>query len=82
MSVAKAKNTTSTMKNPVPPRARITRIPATEVFPVIEQGLWPAKATEGESFPVRATVFREGHDALGSRSDRPGRQRAHACLHA
>lgn len=52
-------------KNLVPPRARITRIPATEVFPVIEQGTWPAKATEGESFPVRATVFREGHDALG-----------------
>ena len=39
-------------KNLVPPRARITRIPATEVFPVIEQGTWPAKATEGESFPV------------------------------
>ncbi len=65
MPAVKAKNTTSTMKNPVPPRARITRIPATEVFPVIEQGLWPAKATEGESFPVRATVFREGHEALG-----------------
>lgn len=50
--------------NPVPQIARINRIPATEVYPVVEGGLWPAKATEGESFPIRATVFREGHDAL------------------
>lgn len=60
-----AKKAAVPKKNPVAPRARITRIPATEVFPVVEQGTWPAKATEGESFPVRATVFREGHDALG-----------------
>lgn len=53
-------------KNLVPPAAQITRIPATEVFPVIEGGLWAAKATEGEAFPVRATVFREGHDALAA----------------
>ncbi|MDO5034032.1 MAG: alpha-1,4-glucan--maltose-1-phosphate maltosyltransferase [Actinomycetaceae bacterium] len=66
MRQATTKNPASKpQKNPVAPRARITRIPATELFPVIEQGLWPAKATEGESFPVRATVFREGHDALG-----------------
>lgn len=38
------------------------RIPVTEVFPSIENGAWPAKATVGEAFPVRATVFREGHD--------------------
>lgn len=50
----------------IDPPARITRIPATEVFPSIEDGLWPAKAVEGESFPVRATVFREGHDALAA----------------
>ncbi|OKL50370.1 alpha-1,4-glucan--maltose-1-phosphate maltosyltransferase [Boudabousia marimammalium] len=43
----------------------MTRIPVTEVFPVIEDGTWPAKACEGEAFPVRATVFREGHDAFG-----------------
>lgn len=53
-------------KNPVPPLAQITRIPAVEVFPVIEGGLWAAKATVGEAFPVRATVFREGHDALAA----------------
>ncbi|MDO5747644.1 MAG: alpha-1,4-glucan--maltose-1-phosphate maltosyltransferase [Actinomycetaceae bacterium] len=45
---------------------RLTRIPITEIFPVIEDGLWPAKAVEGESFPVRATVFREGHDAFAA----------------
>ncbi|WP_156982039.1 alpha-1,4-glucan--maltose-1-phosphate maltosyltransferase [Boudabousia tangfeifanii] len=43
----------------------ISRIPVTEVFPQIEDGSWPAKAVEGEAFPVRATVFREGHDAFG-----------------
>lgn len=50
----------------VPDHARVTRIPATEVWPSIEDGLWPAKAVVGESFPVRATVFREGHDALAA----------------
>lgn len=43
----------------------IPRIPATEIHPQVEGGRWAAKATEGEAFPVRATVFREGHDALG-----------------
>ncbi|WP_026460955.1 alpha-1,4-glucan--maltose-1-phosphate maltosyltransferase [Schaalia suimastitidis] len=42
----------------------IPRIPAVELFPVIEDGKLPAKATQGEAFPIRATVFREGHDAL------------------
>lgn len=45
---------------------RIARIPATELFPVIEDGLLPAKAVEGESIPIRATTFREGHDAMGA----------------
>ncbi|MGM0385060.1 MAG: alpha-1,4-glucan--maltose-1-phosphate maltosyltransferase [Actinomycetota bacterium] len=44
----------------------IGRIPVTEVFPVIEDGDWPAKGTVGEPFPVRATVFREGHDAVAA----------------
>lgn len=44
----------------------IGRIPVTEVFPVIEDGDWPAKATAGEPFPVRATVFREGHDLFAA----------------
>ncbi|ROR72073.1 alpha-1,4-glucan:maltose-1-phosphate maltosyltransferase [Bogoriella caseilytica] len=42
------------------------RIPVIEVSPVIEDGRWPAKGTEGEAFPVRATVFREGHDAAAA----------------
>jgi starch synthase (maltosyl-transferring) len=37
-----------------------------EVYPVIEDGRWPAKATVGEAQPIRATVFREGHDLLGA----------------
>ncbi|OKL53599.1 alpha-1,4-glucan--maltose-1-phosphate maltosyltransferase [Bowdeniella nasicola] len=44
----------------------IGRIPVTELSPVIEGGRWSAKATVGEPFPVRATVFREGHDAYGA----------------
>lgn len=33
---------------------------------MVEDGTWPAKATAGEPFPVRATVFREGHDHFGA----------------
>ena len=52
---------------PAPYETRmIGRIPVTEVFPVIEGGDWPAKATTGEPFPVRATVFREGHDLFAA----------------
>ena len=36
----------------------LPRIPATEVFPVVEDGNLPAKATVFEAFPIRATVFR------------------------
>ena len=42
------------------------RIPVTELFPVVEGGRIPAKATENEPFPIRATVFREGHDAYAA----------------
>ncbi|XSS48080.1 alpha-1,4-glucan--maltose-1-phosphate maltosyltransferase [Propionibacteriaceae bacterium Y2011] len=31
---------------------------------MIEQGAYPAKAFVGERLPIRATVFREGHDAV------------------
>jgi len=48
------------------PARQIGRIPVTEVFPVIEDGTWPAKGAVGEPFPVRATVFREGHDAVAA----------------
>ena len=44
--------------------ALIDRIPVTKVSPVIEGGAYPAKAVVGESIPIRATIFREGHDAV------------------
>lgn len=47
------------------PYFTVGRIPIRDVSPQIEGGAWPAKATENESFPVRATVFREGHDRFG-----------------
>jgi starch synthase (maltosyl-transferring) len=48
----------------------IGRIPILDVQPVVrvpgsEAGT-PAKAVPGESFPVTATVFREGHEMLGA----------------
>jgi len=54
------------------------RIPVTKVSPVIEGGAYPAKASVGESFPIRATVFREGHDAVNASvvlTDPQGRER-------
>ena len=44
----------------------VGRIPVLDVSPVAEEGRFPAKAVVGEAVPVRATVFREGHDALGA----------------
>ncbi len=44
----------------------ISRIPAIEVSPVVENATFAAKATEGEAFPIQATVFREGHDRYGA----------------
>jgi starch synthase (maltosyl-transferring) len=44
----------------------VGRIPVMDVFPVVDLGRHSAKATVGEPFPVRATVFREGHDRLGA----------------
>ncbi len=43
----------------------VERIPITEVSPVVERGRHPVKTAVGEPFTVAATVFREGHDALG-----------------
>ena len=54
-----------TARTPAAP-ARIGRIPVLDVYPVAEGGVFPAKATVGEAIPVRATVFREGHDAFGA----------------
>ncbi len=44
----------------------VERIPITEVSPVVELGRYPVKAVVGESLEIAATVFREGHDALGA----------------
>src|SRR3954451_7071656 len=44
----------------------VGRIPVMDVMPVVDLGRQPVKATVGEPFPVRATVFREGHDRLAA----------------
>jgi starch synthase (maltosyl-transferring) len=44
----------------------IGRIPITGIRPLVECGRWPVKAAVGEPVPVRATVFREGHDAVAA----------------
>ena len=56
-----------TAKAPVPtPAAPLGRIPVLAVQPVMEGGRWPTKAVVGEAVPIRATVFREGHDAVAA----------------
>ncbi|MBA3021366.1 MAG: alpha-1,4-glucan--maltose-1-phosphate maltosyltransferase [Actinobacteria bacterium] len=42
------------------------RIPVRAVSPVVEGGAYPAKAVVGELIPIRAKVFREGHDAVNA----------------
>ncbi len=42
------------------------RFPIGKVSPVIEHGAYAAKAVEGESFPVSARIYREGHDRVGA----------------
>ncbi len=49
-----------------PEGTRIGRIPVLDLAPRVEHGTWPAKAVVGEAVPVRATVFREGHDAVAA----------------
>ncbi|MFJ3778724.1 maltotransferase domain-containing protein, partial [Streptomyces sp. NPDC090075] len=44
----------------------IGRVPVRDVRPAVEGGGRPAKAVPGETFQVTATVFREGHDAVGA----------------
>jgi starch synthase (maltosyl-transferring) len=44
----------------------IGRIPVLAVSPVVDGGRWPARAVVGESVPVRATVFGEGHGAVAA----------------
>jgi starch synthase (maltosyl-transferring) len=45
--------------------ASVGRIPVLDVAPLVDGGRWPAKAVVGEPFEVSATVFREGHGAVG-----------------
>ena len=42
------------------------RLGVDNVSPVISLGKVPAKATVGQIFPVSATVWREGHDAVSA----------------
>jgi starch synthase (maltosyl-transferring) len=42
------------------------RIPILDVRPAVDGGRRPAKAVEGETFQVTATVFGEGHGAIGA----------------
>ncbi|MDQ0988995.1 alpha-1,4-glucan--maltose-1-phosphate maltosyltransferase [Streptomyces sp. V3I7] len=44
----------------------IGRVPVRDVRPAVECGRRPAKAVAGETFQISATVFREGHDAVGA----------------
>ena len=42
------------------------RIEIDDVAPVVSNGRYPAKAVVGEVMPVKATVWREGHDAVSA----------------
>src|SRR5690606_15579900 len=44
----------------------VGRIPVVDVRPEVDSGRRPARAVPGELFEVSATVFREGHDAVGA----------------
>src|SRR6202000_2860952 len=44
----------------------IGRIPILGVQPAVDCGRYPAKSVVGETFPVSATVFREGHGAVAA----------------
>ncbi|HSO65837.1 MAG TPA: maltotransferase domain-containing protein, partial [Ornithinibacter sp.] len=48
------------------PQHPIGRIPVLDVRPSVDGGARPAKAVVDEEFVVRATVFREGHDAVNA----------------
>jgi starch synthase (maltosyl-transferring) len=42
------------------------RIAVLDVHPVVDGGLWASQAVAGELIPVRATVFLDGHEAVGA----------------
>lgn len=51
---------------PSVPSLGFGRIPVSGLSPVVEAGSYPAKAVVGELIPIRAKVFREGHDAVNA----------------
>ena len=50
---------------PVIEGTSVERFPILDVAPAVDGGRRPAKAAVGEPIEVRATVVRDGHDALG-----------------
>ena len=42
------------------------RIEIDDVAPVVSNGRYPAKAVVGEVMPIKAVVWREGHDAVSA----------------
>src|SRR5688572_10580311 len=42
------------------------RLGISDVAPVVSCGSFSARAVVGEHLPITATVFREGHDAVGA----------------
>ncbi|WP_301124444.1 alpha-1,4-glucan--maltose-1-phosphate maltosyltransferase [Streptomyces cacaoi] len=44
----------------------IGRIPVLDVRPLVDCGTRPAKAVAQETFEISATIFREGHEAIGA----------------
>jgi starch synthase (maltosyl-transferring) len=57
----------------------IGRIVIEGIRPQVECGRWPARAVAGETIPVEATIFRDGHNeviAAGVRLDGPGEHRS------
>ncbi len=61
-----AEEVTSSPPRSEPPQQPVGRIPVQDVRPVVDDGRRPAKAVVDEVFPVTATVFREGHDAVNA----------------
>jgi len=42
----------------------IGRIVIEGIRPQVDCGRWPARAVAGETFPIEATVFRDGHNEV------------------
>ncbi|WP_406298513.1 DUF3416 domain-containing protein [Embleya sp. NBC_00888] len=63
---AAAKSPARAGRSAKPVTPRIGRIPILDVEPAVDGGTRPARAIPGETFPVAATVFREGHDAVAA----------------